>query len=68
MFFWVILIVENCWLCIFRVGKDLSGGMDVVNLFKLMLVWGKFKVIGVIILNEYWEYIEKDFVFECWFV
>lgn len=38
--------------------------MDVLNILKLMFVCGELYCIGVIILNEYCLYIEKDSVFE----
>lgn len=34
------------------VGK-IEGSMDVGNLLKLMLVWGEFYLIGVMMLDEY---------------
>lgn len=41
-----------------------EGGSDVVNLFKFVFVCGDFCCIGVMILDEYCKYIEKDVVFE----
>lgn len=41
-----------------------EGGFDIVNIFKLVLVWGELNLIGVMMFNEYQKYIEKDVVFE----
>lgn len=48
-------------------GGGNSFGVDVGNLLKLMLVCGELCCIGVIIIDEYCKYIEKDVVLECWF-
>lgn len=44
-----------------------EGFVVVFNMLKLMLVCGELWLIGVIIFNEYCEFIEKDVVFECCF-
>lgn len=41
-----------------------EGVMDVGNFLKFMLVRGELYCIGVIIIDEYRKYIEKDAVFE----
>lgn len=46
------------------IGKNVDGGMDAVNIVKLLMVRGKMYLIGVIIYNEYRKYIEKDAVLE----
>lgn len=43
------------------------GGVDVVNLLKLVLVWGELWIIVVIIWSEYKQYFECDVVLECCF-
>ena len=57
------MFIDEIYLLI---GIGLVGGnvMDMVNILKLMMVRGEIKLIGVIIINEYCKYIEKDSVFE----
>ena len=57
------MFIDEIYLLI---GIGLAGGnvMDMVNILKLMMVCGEIKLIGVIIINEYCKYIEKDSVFE----
>ena len=57
------MFIDEIYLLI---GIGLVGGnvMDMVNILKLMMVCGEIKLIGVIIINEYCKYIEKDSVFE----
>lgn len=61
----VILFIDEIYIMV-GVGK-VEGFMDVGNMFKLVLVWGELYCVGVIILDEYWENIEKDVVLECCF-
>lgn len=42
----------------------INGVMDVGNFLKFMLGRGELRCIGVIILDEYRKYIEKDLVLE----
>lgn len=61
----VILFIDEMYMLV-GVGK-IDGVMDVVNLIKLVLVWGELYCVGVIILDEYCKYVEKDVVFVCCF-
>lgn len=62
---WVILFIDELYIMV-GVGK-LDGVMDVGNMFKLVFVCGELYCVGVIILDEYCQYIEKDVVLECCF-
>lgn len=56
----VILFIDELYVLV-GVGK-IDGVMDVVNLIKFVLVWGELYCVGVIMLDEYCKYIEKDVV------
>lgn len=67
-------IIEELWIVKVMVFIDelyilvgvggVEGIFDVVNIFKLVFLCGEIQVIGVIIIGEYYCYIEKDVVFE----
>lgn len=61
----VILFIDELYMMV-GVGK-VDGVMDVGNMLKLVLVCGELYCVGVIMLDEYCQYIEKDVVLECCF-
>lgn len=58
----IIFFIDEIYIIV-GVGKG-EGFFDVGNMLKFMFVRGELRVIGVIIIDEYRKYIEKDFVFE----
>lgn len=61
----VILFIDEIYIIV-GVG-GVIGSLDVFNIFKFVLVCGELQCIGVFILDEYCQYIEKDGVFDCCF-
>lgn len=61
----VIFFIDEIYIIV-GVG-GVIGSLDVFNIFKFVLVCGELQCIGVFILDEYCQYIEKDGVFDCCF-
>lgn len=49
----LILFIDEVYIIVGVGQGGGEGGLDVVNVFKLMMVCGEFNLIGVMMLNEY---------------